>query len=216
VLKVERNFKVHLAVAAFVILASIFFDIPLTEFLILVLTVTAVLIAELMNTVIEMVMDTFVHEYRVQVKRIKDISAAVVLVTAVASIMIGYLILARHFPPGLKFAFDNLRNSPWYITFVALFIITVLSVFLKFVLKRDSLLSGGMPSIHSGIAFGIWAIISFLTFKDQPIISFLVLFLACLVAQSRVIRKIHRLEEVVIGAITGILVTVIIFQIFWR
>jgi len=216
VVKRERNFRIHLCAGVIVIIGSLFLNLPITEFLILILIITFVLITELTNTLIEMLIDNFVQEYNVRIKRIKDIGAALVLISATSSVIIGYLILAKHFPPNWKNAFESIGKSPWYITFVALIIISSLAIFLKFILKRGSLLTGGMPSIHSGIAFSIWTTVTFLTFKKEPLISLLVFLLAFWVAQSRILRKIHKIEEVIIGAILGILITVIIFQIFWR
>ena len=54
------------------------------------------------------------------------------------------------------------------------------------------------------------------TFHDFPVISLLVFILAFWVAQGRVLKGIHKIEEVVIGGLIGILVTTLIFQIFWR
>jgi len=58
--------------------------------------------------------------------------------------------------------------------------------------------------------------ISFFTFKDFPVISLLVFILAFWVAQSRVAKRIHTIEEVVIGGIIGIFFTILLFQLFWR
>ena len=214
VLKVERNFRIHAVIGSCVILLSLFLNIPLGDFLILVLTVTLVIVAELVNTVVEMLIDSFIKEYRIKAKRIKDTAAAVVLVSAASSLVVGYLVVARYFPPGWRYAFENIAHSPWYITFIILTLVIITAVVLKFILKMDSLITGGMPSLHSAISFSIWMIVSFLTFSREPLISFLVLLLAFWVAQSRVQRKIHRIEEVVIGAVVGMLITTMVFQIF--
>jgi len=216
VLKVERNFRIHAAIGTGVIVLSLFLNIPLGDFLILVLTVTLVIVAELVNTVVEMLIDSFIQEYRIKAKRIKDAAAALVLVTAASSLIVGYLVMARYFPPEWGHAFENIAHSPWYITFLVLILVVVTTVVLKFTLKMDSLVTGGMPSLHSAISFSIWTAVSFMTFGREPLVSLLVLLLALWVAQSRVQRKIHRIEEVVIGAAVGILITVIAFQVFWR
>ncbi len=216
ILKRERNFRIHIGIGVAVVIGSLFLNLSLTEFLVIILTITLVLVCEMVNTLIEMAVDAFVQEYRVKAKKIKDLGAALVLLSATTSVIIGYLILSKHFPPEVRNAFENIAHSSWYITFIALLMITTLAIILKFILKRDSLLTGGMPSIHSGISFSIWTIVSFLTFKQEPLISLLVFLLAFWVAQSRVMRKIHRVEEVVIGGVTGILFTILIFQIFWR
>ncbi|MCM8769287.1 MAG: diacylglycerol kinase [Candidatus Omnitrophica bacterium] len=215
ILKIERNFRLHFLVGTGVVLGSLFLNLTLGEFLGILLVVMAVMVAEVFNTVIEHLTDTLFQQFSIQAKRIKDMSAAAVLLTAVTAVIAGYLITAKYFPPGWRFAFKNIAGSPWYVTFVGLVVVCTLSLILKFILKRDSLLSGGMPSLHSGISFSIWTIVSFLTFHQQPLISLLVLWLAIWVAQSRIERRIHKLEEVIIGALVGILITVLTIQVFW-
>ncbi|HPP66689.1 MAG TPA: diacylglycerol kinase, partial [bacterium] len=188
-------------------------NLPFLEFLILVLLVALVIITEIFNTVVEMLVDLFTSQYDIQVRRIKDISAATVLVSVVTAIVIGYLLFAKYFPPSFRNAFENLAKSPWYLTFITLFLISFLYIILKSLIKRQVFISGGMPSIHSGLAFSIWIIVSMLTFKTEPLISVLVLLLAIWVAQGRIIKHIHTIEEIVIGAVFGILLTVLLFQI---
>ncbi|MCM8788922.1 MAG: diacylglycerol kinase, partial [Candidatus Omnitrophica bacterium] len=189
---------------------------PFVDFLVLVLVVSMVIIAEILNTAIEMFSDMFFDQYHVQIRKIKDVAASAVLVSAITSVIIGYLIFARYFPPSFRNAFENLAESPWYFTFIVLFFIGSLYIMLKSLIRKQALISGGMPSIHSGIAFSIWVIVSMLTFKSEPLVSVLVLLLAMWVAQGRIIKHIHTLEETVIGAIFGILLTVLLFQIVER
>lgn len=215
-LKNERNLGIHFAIGCCVILGGIFFTLPFLEFLVLVMLVSIVIITEIINTVVEMLVDLFASEYHIQVRRIKDISAAAVLIAALTSIIVGYLLFAKYFPPSFRNAFENLGKSPWYLTFLVLFVITFLYIMLKSFIKRQVLISGGMPSVHSGLAFSIWVIVSMLTFKADPLVSVLVLLLAIWVAQGRIIKHIHTVEETVIGAIFGILLTVLLFQIVKR
>ncbi len=215
ILKIERNFRLHLAIGAVVIISSLFLNLPLAEFLVILLVTTLVMVAEVFNTVCEMFTDVIFREFSVEARRIKDVSAAAVLLTALTAIITGYLVVAKHFPSSWRSVFENIAASPWYVTFVVLVIVTFLAILLKLVIKKDSFLSGGMPSLHSGVSFSIWTIVSFLTFHQQPLISFLVLLLSIWVAQSRIQRGIHSLEEVVIGALLGILITIMVIQIFW-
>ncbi len=212
----ERNFRIHCVAALAVLVGSQFLNLSVVEFLIIVLTVTGVLAAEIANTVVEMIVDAFVTEQHTVARRIKDVSAAVVLIAAISSVVVGYLILAKHFPPDWRHLFDALGASPWYPTFVALLVVTGSAMFGKVSTRRRTLLSGGIPSLHSGIAFSAWTVVSFLTFHTEPLISLLVFLLAFWVAQSRVIRRIHTVPEVVIGGLLGFLVTTLVFQFLWR
>ncbi|HOJ31890.1 MAG TPA: diacylglycerol kinase [bacterium] len=212
-LKTERNLCVHFGIGCAVIIGGIFFRLPFLEFLILVMVVAMVIISEIFNTVVEMFSDMLYPQYHIQVRKIKDVAASAVLVSAITSVIIGYLLFARYFPPSFRNAFENLANSPWYLTFLVLFLISSLYIVLKSIIKKQALISGGMPSIHSGIAFSIWVIVSALTFRSEPLVSVLVLLLAVWVAQGRIIKRIHTIEETVIGAIFGILITVLLIQL---
>ena len=216
VLKNERNLKLHIIIGIIVILTGLFFKISLNDFLILLLLITLVISAEVFNTAIEMILDLIEENRSSQIKVIKDISASSVLVVSILSVVCGYLIFVKNFPSEFRNIFENIANSPWHLTFIILISVVFLTLVLKFTLKKTPTLSGGMPSLHSGIAFSIWMAISFFTFKDFPVISLLVFILAFWVAQSRVAKKIHTIEEVVIGGIIGIFFTILLFQLFWR
>ncbi|MCM8829932.1 MAG: diacylglycerol kinase [Candidatus Omnitrophica bacterium] len=215
-LKRERNFKVHIAFTIGVVLLGLFFKLPLPEFILLLVVIGIVLIAELVNTVVEIVVDVFVSEYHYEAKKAKDISAGAVLVSTVLAVITGYLIFVKHFPSGWRNIFNNIAQSHWHLSFVALILVIFLSLMMKFLIEKKYSISGGMPSIHSVIAFSIWTAISFFTFSEFPVISLLVFLLAFWVAQSRVIHGIHKPSEVIIGGIIGVFLTTLFFQLFWR
>ncbi len=216
IIKKERNFKIHIIIAFFVIITGLFLKLPPSEFLLLLIVISIVFIAELINTVVEIVIDVFIEEFHFEAKKAKDISAAAVLLSAILSVIVGYLVFVRHFPAGWRNIFYNIASSPWYMSFVALILVVSLSLFMKFVIEKKYSISGGMPSIHSVIASSIWTAISIFTFNEFPVISLLVFILAFWVVQSRVLRGIHTLAEVVIGSIIGIFLTTLFFQLLWR
>ncbi|MCL5674475.1 MAG: diacylglycerol kinase [Candidatus Omnitrophica bacterium] len=216
ILKTQRNLRIHFIIAAFVILGGLFLKIPISDFLILILLITIVIVVEITNTIIEMIINFLTDTYSIEARRLKDASASMVLVASGSAIIVGYLIVARFFPPSLRNLFEDIAHSPWYFTLTVIITISIIYIFLKFFIRRRALISGGMPSIHSGIAFSIWTIISFMTFYKTPLISFLVLLLAVWVAQGRVLKRIHKIEEVIIGALGGIFITVIIFELLTR
>lgn len=216
VLKRERNFKIHTVIGFLVILFSLFYHIPFTEVLIILVFISLVMICEIINTGLEIISEHIYEKENEFVKIVKDIGAASVLVSSIFAFISGYLIFIKYFPPEFRNIFVNIANSPWYFTFFILVIVSFLTLILKFIKEKKITLAGGMPSIHTGIAFSIWTAISILTFKDYPVISFLVLLLSVWVAQSRIAKKIHRIEEVIVGGVIGIIVTFFLFQIFWK
>ena len=88
----ERNFRIEL-VAAFAVLAFIFiFKVKNWEAIVLILMIMWVLITELTNTVLERVVDILKPRIHPYARLIKDIMAAVVLISAVVAIIIGIII----------------------------------------------------------------------------------------------------------------------------
>jgi len=90
-----RNLKIHLSVAFLVILLGLFLSITPSEWLILILTMTTVISAEIFNSAIEAVCDLLKEENKLGYERtgfIRDASAGAVLVLALGSILIGLII----------------------------------------------------------------------------------------------------------------------------
>lgn len=88
----ERNFRIHLIIAFFVIIFSLYVKLSPIEWMFIIIAIQTVLISELVNSLIERIIDYMKPEYHIQAKIIKDISAGVVLIAAIASIIIGLFI----------------------------------------------------------------------------------------------------------------------------
>ena len=71
-----------------------------------------------------------------------------------------------------------------------------------------------MPSGHAAVAFALATAIIMIS-KDGLVAS-LALFLGFMVVQSRVEGGIHNVAEVIIGSFLGVLVTVLIFQLYQK
>lgn len=91
-LKTQPNFRFHLFAASLVVLAGIYFSITISEWLILVFTFNMVLVAEMLNTSIEAMVDLITLERRVDAKIAKDVSAGMVLLSAILAVIIGIII----------------------------------------------------------------------------------------------------------------------------
>ena len=88
----ERNFKIELAFAVIVCIASIYFKVSLTEWVVLLLTIAAVLTLEILNTAIERCVDLVTKEYETLAKIAKDTAAGAVFVMSLFSVAIGICI----------------------------------------------------------------------------------------------------------------------------
>ncbi len=89
ILASQHNFLIQLAMAVLVTAAGLIFRISVLEWCIIVLTIAMVLGAEALNTSIEKLTDMVSPEYDPQAGKIKDIAAGSVLITAIASVIIG-------------------------------------------------------------------------------------------------------------------------------
>jgi diacylglycerol kinase len=93
VLRTQRNMRVHLLIMLLVIGLGIALDLSSTQWAMLILTIAFVLVGEMLNTVIEKLVDLVSPDFHPLAKVIKDVTAGVVLLTALASIVVGLLIL---------------------------------------------------------------------------------------------------------------------------
>ncbi len=212
VLKTERNMRLHFLAAMFFILLGIYLNFSAIEVIILALTITLVLVTEMINTAIELTVDMIKTEFHPMARVIKDISAGTVLLTSINAVIVGYTLFARKIPFSIDAQMINIRQSPWHITFIALVMVFGTSIIGKIIFNKGTPLRGGMPSGHSAVAFAIWTIIAF--FTNNSIVIILAFFMAFLIARHRVKDVIHTVWEVFAGALLGVLLTTLIFQIF--
>ncbi|MBM4401679.1 MAG: diacylglycerol kinase family protein [Candidatus Cloacimonetes bacterium] len=91
-LRTQSNIWVQIPIAILAILAGFYFAITPTEWLILILTIAAVLSAELLNTAFEITLNYLTKEYHLDVKAAKDIAAGAVLIASLASVVVGLII----------------------------------------------------------------------------------------------------------------------------
>lgn len=97
-LKSERNIRVHIFVAILVLISAYCFNFSLVKFSILLLTIAAVISAEMFNSAIEFSLDAIFHNrYSRMVGMAKDIAAGAVLVVTVIAVLVGVLLFAPVF-----------------------------------------------------------------------------------------------------------------------
>ena len=90
----QRNFRIHVTAGVLVFGLALWLQLSLDRLAVLVLTVTAVLVLELLNTAMEAAVDLAVgRRYHPLARIAKDCAAAAVLVAAVASLLIALLLL---------------------------------------------------------------------------------------------------------------------------
>lgn len=211
-LRTQRNVKIHLFVTAVVLVASICLSITKTELILLLLTVALVLIAEMVNTSLEVVLDLVVERYHPLARVAKDVAAGAVLFAALNAVLVGYLIFFEKLKAPIITTVVNVRRSPEHVTVVSLGLTLLLVFVLKAITGRGTFLRGGLPSGHAAVAFGLWSAVSLLS--KNPLVAVFTFLLALLIAVSRVRLGIHSVLEVSAGALLGVGVTAGCFWIF--
>lgn len=90
--KTQRNFRFHIAAMVYVTAFSLFYELTRGEYVLLALTFSSVISAELMNTAIEAAVDLCSPEQHRLAKIAKDAAAGAVLVTAFFAVIVGVLL----------------------------------------------------------------------------------------------------------------------------
>jgi diacylglycerol kinase (ATP) len=214
VLRTQRNMRIHFAVATVVLVLAFSYGVTKLELMALLVAISFVLIAEMVNTAIEATIDLATTSFDPLAKVAKDIAAGAVLIAAANAVVVGYLVFADRLTQPSGRLVIRLREAPINLTLIALILIILIVIATKALTGRGTPLSGGLPSGHAALAFGGWTAITFIVEEQRIAVSFVAFVMACLVAQTRVESGIHSTLEVFLGAVIGTLVTLILFQVF--
>jgi len=95
----QRNLRIHTVMAAAALVAAYAGKFSRGEVVLLLVTITLVVGAELLNTAIEVTVDLISPEYNHLARVAKNVAAAAVLVTACNAVLVGILLFG---PPLLK------------------------------------------------------------------------------------------------------------------
>jgi diacylglycerol kinase (ATP) len=214
VLRRERNMRVHFALATVVLVLAFTYDVTKVELMVLLISISFVLMAEMVNTAVEEMIDVATREYDPRAKIAKDVAAGAVLIASVSAATIGYLVFVDRIRNPTYHLINEVRAIPTNLTIIALALTVIAVIAVKAVSGRGTPLRGGLPSGHAAVAFACWTAITFVLadFQHRVLISTLAFVMAFLVAQTRVESGIHSTFEVAIGGVLGTLVTLLLFQ----
>ena len=205
--------RIHFAVATVVLVLAFSYGVTKLELMALLIAISFVLIAEMVNTAVEATIDLATTSFDPLAKVAKDIAAGAVLIAAVNAVVIGYLVFADRLSQPSSRLVERLREAPSNLTLIALILIILIVIASKALTGRGTPLSGGLPSGHAALAFGGFTAITFIVEEQRVVVAFVALIMALLVAQTRVEAGIHSVTEVALGAVIGTLVTMILFQV---
>ncbi|MBI5134728.1 diacylglycerol kinase family protein [Candidatus Uhrbacteria bacterium] len=88
----QPNVRIHTIVAGLILIVALLAGKSALEIGLLVVTIAMVIVAELINTAIEMLADVMHPRLSKSVQILKDVSAAAVLVCSIAAVIIGMLL----------------------------------------------------------------------------------------------------------------------------
>jgi diacylglycerol kinase (ATP) len=216
VLRTQRNMRIHFAIAVAVLVAGLAIDVSRLELIALLLAISFVLIAEMINTAIEGAIDVATTSFDPMAKLAKDIAAGAVLIATVNAVAIGYLVFSGEVANRSARVLDRLRNAPAKLTIIALVVVVIVVIATKAISGRGTPLRGGLPSGHAAVAFAGWVAATYVLSNSEHrfLVSTLTFIMALLVAQTRVESGVHSTLEVAYGGLLGALVTLVLFQVF--
>lgn len=205
-LATQPNMKFHFFASFAVLVSALFFRLPRTDILLLLLAITLVIITELINTGIEKTVDLAMPERHPLAKIAKDVAAAAVLVTAVFAAAVG---IAVFYPPFVHWLGSREHpevpmsiGSVWlYLSLVVLAVIVVETRF------RHT--SRVRPSLWMAVAVSVSTLI---TLKSgDALIGLLAYGMSGMFLVMLYEKQGRSLAGIVLGAILGVVLTVLAF-----
>ena len=211
VLRTERNMRLHFLLATFVIILSIYLNLPKVDLLLLLMSIILVLALEMVNTAVELTIDLIKEAYHPLARVIKDVTAGAVFLAALNAAAVCYVVFSKQLTTFVERGVSEAIHTPWHMTFITFLVVLFLVLAGKILFHTGTPFRGGMPSGHSAFAFSMWTVIVFST--RNALIIVLTFAMAFLIARHRLKDSVHNMLEVAAGAVLGVLVTSLIFQL---
>ncbi len=93
----QRNFVIEVIVSFIALFLALFLKFSATDFCIVIIMITIVLVCELLNSAIEFTLDAvYKNNYSKLVEMAKDMSAGMVLLVAIMSVFLGIILYGSY------------------------------------------------------------------------------------------------------------------------
>ncbi len=113
-LRTESHLRFHIIAAFYTVFFAALGSFSPTHWAVLIVTICIVISLELVNTAIEDLCDLYSTQYNPKIKRIKDIAAGAVLVTAIASVCVAVCLFI--FTGNISLILRKLSAEPlWFV-----------------------------------------------------------------------------------------------------
>jgi diacylglycerol kinase (ATP) len=213
VLRTQRNMRIHFLVAVVVLIGAVWLGVGEFELIALLLAVSFVLIAEMVNTAIEGAIDVATTSFDPMAKLAKDIAAGAVLIATVNAVAIGFIVFEHRLRHPSTRLLDRVTQAPLYVSLIALILVVIVVIATKAFTHSGTPLRGGVPSGHAAVAFAGWMAVTLAVHETHRfLVSSIAAIMALLVAQTRVEAGVHSALEVTYGALIGSLLTLVLFR----
>ncbi len=212
-LRTQRNMRLHVVAAGAVLTGALVLNVTRYEMILLLFAISFVLVVELANTAIEATVDIAVDFFNPMAKIAKDVAAGAVLIAAMNALAVGYLVFFDRLTRVTTDGLHMVRQSSPHLTVIALSLTGLAVLVVKAANREGSFLRGGWPSGHTALAVAAATAIGYAS--NSAKLAVLALFIAALVAQSRVETDTHTIPQVVFGGLLGFLITTALFQLFF-
>jgi len=97
----EHSFRVQLFLGGIAIVASLLLPLSTLQRVLILLMVAAVLVLEVMNSIVERLIDAVQPRLNPMVREVKDMMAGTVLLTSVSALVVGLIIFVPYIWPVL-------------------------------------------------------------------------------------------------------------------
>jgi diacylglycerol kinase (ATP) len=209
--------RIHVAAAVIVLVVGLVLGVSRVELVALLVSITFVLIAEMINSAIEATIDIATSSFDPLAKLAKDIAAGAVLIASLNAVVVGYLVFSGEIGESTSNVLERLRDAPAKLTAIALVLVVIIVIVTKALTGRGTPLHGGLPSGHAAVAFAGWMAVTQVLGPSEHrfLVSTIMFVMALLVAHTRVEAGIHSALEVAYGGVLGALVSLAVFQLFF-
>lgn len=209
--RTQRHMRWHSLACLVLLVVTPALGVGAQEFALLCLAAALVLVAELVNTAAEGIVDLACPQPDPRAGAAKDVAAGAVLVAAFAAAAVGWLVLFPRVRSTLEGALAEASRAGTVGLVALVLTVLVLVVYLKGRGGRGRPLHGGWPSGHAAIAFTLATWLALHT--RDALVLLLAGVLAGMVSHSRLLHRIHTPMEAAAGAVLGVFVALLSFWI---
>lgn len=211
--KTQRHVRYHLYAASLVLTSCFILGVSKGEFILIAIITIVVILAEMINSALEITVDIASPEQNELARIAKDTAAGAVLITAFGAAVIGYIILAPYLRNAITDGIQIAKRAGEEVAIIAFVIVLTMVIITKALSGKGHPLRGGLPSGHAAFSFSVWVSATYIS--ENYLVSILTFIAAVIISQSRIAVKIHNFWEVLLGALIGAITTFILFQVFY-